>query len=288
MKELTGVGVALATPLNQDYTVDYNGLERLIEHVLLGRVDYLVVQGTTGESPVFSWKEKLKILDFVIQIAGDRKPVVMGLGGNDTIKLIEQSKDLKGKKISAILSVSPYYSKPSQQGLLRHYTMLADKFPKPIILYNVPSRTGSNLEAETTLELAAHSNILGIKEASGNLDQANKIAAGKPKDFMLISGDDALTLDMISLNSQGVISVLANAIPTAFVDMVRLALLGEFDKASAKNSKLKDAYQLATAEGNPSSIKGALEAIGICNRTVKPPLFDASDDLVSKWKTLLP
>ncbi len=276
--------MALATPMNKDYSIDYSSLKKLIDHIIHGNVDYLVVQGTTGESPVFTWKEKLALLQFITDYVNGRKPLVFGLGGNNTFDLIEKSKDLKSFDLMAILSTSPYYNKPSQKGIIRHYQMLADACPHPVILYNVPSRTASNMEAETTLKLTRHENIVAIKEASGNLNQCKKIAENKSKDFMLLSGDDSLVLDIIRMGGEGVISVIGNMRPLEYTQMVNMALNGKYSEAEALNIPLKKMYAMLMEEGNPTSLKAGLEAIGMCRRTVKPPLFDGSDTLVNKWK----
>ncbi|WP_421765311.1 4-hydroxy-tetrahydrodipicolinate synthase [Ekhidna sp.] len=283
-EELKGTGVALVTPMNDDYTTDYQSLKKLLNHIKNGKADYVVVQGTTGESPVISWLEKLKILQFVLDHFNGSMPVVFGHGGNDTFDLIEKSKDLKAFNLAAILSASPYYNKPSQKGIIRHYQLLGDAFPHPIILYNVPSRTASNMEASTTLALAKHPNIIAMKEASGDLQQCKKIAKNKPDDFMLLSGDDALAYDIIKMGGEGVISVIGNIMPGAFTNMVNTALNLDFLGAKKMNEELKSAYNMLSEEGNPSSLKAGLEALGLCKRTVKPPLFDASDSLVKKWK----
>lgn len=283
-EELSGTGVALATPMNDDYSIDYQSLGKLLDHIVKGNADYIVVQGTTGESPVFTWTEKLTILEFVINHLAGKKPVVFGLGGNNTFDLIEKSKDLKSFELAAILSASPYYNKPSQEGILRHYTMLADAFPHPIILYNVPSRTASNIKAATTIKLAKHNNIIAMKEASGDLSQCREISNNRPSNFMLLSGDDALAHDIIKMGGEGVISVIGNIMPQEFTDMVNATIKGNNQDASLMNEKLKPVYEMLSEEGNPSSLKAGLEAIGICKRTVKPPLFDASDDLVTKWQ----
>lgn len=285
--ELRGTGVALATPLRTDFSVDFTSLEKLLNHIVDGGADYVVVQGTTGESPVFSWTQKLDILRFVVDKIGGEKPIVFGLGGNNTFDLIEKSKDLANFNLSAILSASPYYNKPSQEGILRHYTLLADAYPHPIILYNVPSRTASNMEAATTLELANHPNIIAVKEASGDLDQCRKIANERPEGFMLLSGDDGLAYDVIKMGGEGVISVIGNLLPRPFATLVREVLSGNDASAMAINEELKSAYELLMKEGNPTSLKVGLEAIGICARTVKPPLFDGSEDLLNAWKDLL-
>ncbi|MEM8938810.1 MAG: 4-hydroxy-tetrahydrodipicolinate synthase [Bacteroidota bacterium] len=287
MKAIGGVGVALVTPLNRDYSINFSALEKLIDHVTNGGVGYLVVLGTTGESPVFSWKEKLQILKFVFEKNTKDLPVVFGLGGNDTFDLIEKSKDLSDYNLTAILSTSPYYSKPSQQGIIRHYQMLGDALPYPIIIYNVPPRTASNIEAATTLELAEHGNIIAIKEASGNFTQCQEILKNKPEDFVFLSGIDESTNELIKNKAEGVISVIANLLPEKFSLMVEKGLNGEFEIAKELNNQIMEAYRLASREGNPSSIKAGLEVLDICQRTVKPPLFDGSDQLVADWRTYL-
>ncbi|MEQ9404105.1 MAG: 4-hydroxy-tetrahydrodipicolinate synthase [Cyclobacteriaceae bacterium] len=285
--EFSGTGVALATPLLRDLSIDFESLKKLIEHILSGQVDYLVVQGTTGESPVFSWEEKLNLLRFVLEENKGRVPVVFGLGGNNTLDLIKKSKDLSDFDIAAFLSVSPYYSRPSQDGIIRHYTMLADAFPKPVILYNVPTRTASNVEAETTLRLAEHANIIAMKEASGNLIQCEQILKNKPEGFMLVSGDDQMTLNLIEKGADGVISVVANILPEIFTQMVNAALAGDTKAAGVVNQRLTPVYKLLSEEGNPSSLKTGLSELNICLNTVRPPLFEGSDSLKMKWKELL-
>ncbi len=287
MNELRGTGVALATPLNEDYSVDFTSLKKLLDHIVEGNGDYLVVQGTTGESPVFTWKEKLNILEAVFDHVGGRKPIVFGLGGNNTFNLIEKSKDLTSFDLAAILSASPYYNKPSQEGIVRHFQLLGDAFPYPIILYNVPARTASNMDADTTLTLAAHGNIVAMKEASGDLAQCKKIIDNRPDGFMMLSGDDGLALDIIQMGGEGVISVIGNILPAEFTSMVNAALDGNYAEASQLNDELKPIYSLLMEEGNPSSLKTGLEALDICKRTVKPPLFDGSDRLLTEWRYLL-
>ncbi|MEQ9009049.1 MAG: 4-hydroxy-tetrahydrodipicolinate synthase, partial [Ekhidna sp.] len=275
--------VALATPMNADFTVDFQSLGKLLDHIVAGNADYIVVQGTTGESPVFSWDDKLEILSFVLKHLNGKKPVVFGLGGNNTFDLIEKSRDLKEFDLTAILSASPYYNKPSQEGIIRHYQMLADAYPHPIILYNVPSRTASNVEAATTVELAKHPNIIAMKEASGDLDQCKEIAMSRPEGFMLLSGDDSLAYDIIKMGGEGVISVIGNIMPSEFTNMVNATIAGDYEKAERLNQELEIVYEMLSEEGNPSSLKAGLEALDICKRTVKPPLYDASDVLVEKW-----
>jgi len=285
MKELGGVGVALATPMNSDYSIDYPGLEKLLTHVIDGGVDYLVVMGTTAEAPVFSWKEKLQVLEFVFEKTSENVPIIFGHGGNHTFNLIERTKDLKDYPLAALLSVSPYYSRPSQEGIIRHFQILGDAFPHPIVLYNVPARTGSNMEAATTLKLAEHGNIIGIKEAAIDREQCIKIIEGKPDDFLFLSGNDFNAFDLIKAGGQGIISVMANLLPYEFSNMVKQALNSNFSEEL--NEKLKVSYELSASEGNPASLKAGLEAAGICKRSVKPPLFDGSDELVEKWRGYL-
>ncbi|MEP1095519.1 MAG: 4-hydroxy-tetrahydrodipicolinate synthase [Cyclobacteriaceae bacterium] len=282
-----GTGVALATPMNEDLSVDYNSLEKLINHTIDGGVNYLVVMGTTAESPTFSWREKLEVLSFVIEVNSRRLPVVFGLGGNNTIELIKQSADLANSDIDAILSVCPYYSKPSQEGIKRHYQMLADAFPKPIILYNVPSRTASNVEVQTTLELSDHANIIGMKEASGDLNQCQAIIENKSKDFLLISGDDGSTYDLAKKGAEGVISVIANILPDEFTFMVNSVLNGDLEQGAKLNRSLEKAYELLATEGNPVSLKAGLSIDGLCQDTVRPPLIEGSTALQNAWRAYL-
>jgi len=282
-----GTGVALATPMNEDLSVDYNSLEKLINHAIDGGVNYFVVMGTTAESPTFSWNEKLEVLSFVLEINSGRLPVVFGLGGNNTDELIKQSADLIDSDIDAILSVSPYYNKPSQEGIKRHYQMLADAFPKPIILYNVPSRTASNVEAQTTLELSNHANIIGMKEASGNLDQCQTIIENKSKSFLLISGDDGSAYDLVKNGAEGVISVIANILPDEFTFMVNSILNGDLEQGTKLNRSLEKAYELLSTEGNPVSLKAGLAVDGLCQDTVRPPLIEGSKALQNAWRAYL-
>lgn len=274
---LRGTGVALVTPFNPDYSIDFNGLKKLVNHNIDNGVEYLVILGTTGESPTISKQEKQSILETIRTENNGRLPLVLGLGGNHTLEIAEALKyqDLDG--ISAVLSVSPYYNKPNQQGIIRHYTHLADVSPLPLILYNVPGRTGSNISTETTLKLAEHPNILGTKEASGNFSQCMDILKNRPANFSVISGDDALTHPFLSLGMDGVISVIANAFPKTFSDMVRLGLEGKFKDALPLHNQLLDAMNLIFADGSPGGIKVLLEAMNICGTTVRMPLYDVNE-----------
>jgi len=236
---LRGTGVALITPFRPDYSIDYDALGKVIDHVITGGVEYVVSLGTTGETPTLSKEEKIAIANFTYEKVAGRVPVVVGIGGNNTAELIDELKSFPLGKAVAVLSASPYYSKPSQEGLFQHYKALAAVSPKPLLLYNVPGRTGRNLAAATTLRLAKEvGNIAGIKEASGDMAQCMEILRDKPKDFILVSGDDALTLPQIACGMEGVISVAANSFPRLFTDMVRLCLKGDFVAAKGLNDKL--------------------------------------------------
>ncbi|NDK55477.1 4-hydroxy-tetrahydrodipicolinate synthase [Pontibacter fetidus] len=286
-ERLKGTGVALITPFTKDLAVDYNGLAKLLDFVLDGGVDYIVINGTTAESVTTTAEEKKQLLQTIKQHVNGRVPLVYGLGGNNTQELLNSfaTTDLDG--IDAILSVSPYYNKPSQQGIYQHYVAVADASPVPVILYNVPGRTGSNVTADTTLKLAAHPNIIGIKEASGNLEQCMAIAKHKPADFMLISGDDMLTVPMIAFGAVGVISVLANAFPEKFSNMTRSALNGDYTKGSQLLFDFIDINPLMYEEGNPVGVKALLERFGVCEPAVRLPLVEASAGLRDRLYKLI-
>lgn len=283
-EKLKGTGVALVTPFNEDLSVDFQGLKKVIEHVTVGKVDYLVVLGSTGEAATIDWEEKLKILEFVIKNNAKNLPIVMGLGGNNTVAMEREVKALSDYPIDAILTSSPHYNKPSQRGIIAHYQRFAEASKFPVILYNVPSRTGSNMTADTTIELSKHQNIIGIKEASGDLNQCAKIVAHTHEEFMLISGDDGLTFPMISLGAQGVISVIANLFPAEFSRMVKVALEGDTRGAMKLNQKLLRAYELVSLEGNPVSLKVGMKAHGIIDHHVRLPLVSGSKELFEKFK----
>lgn len=282
ISRLEGVGVALVTPFDKNGAVDYTSLKKLLNYVSDNHVDYLVVNGTTGESATTEKQEKLDILSFVVKENNQRLPVVFGLGGNNTKEIIKLSKEIDFSGVDAILSVSPYYNKPSQEGIYQHYKALAEESPKPIILYNVPGRTGTDISAETTLRLSEVPNIIGIKEASGNILQALEISKCKRKDFLLISGDDLLTLPLISIGARGVISVLANAFPDKFSTMVKSALNSDFEKAADILRKFTDLNPCIYEEGNPVGIKTTLEMLDICASEVRLPLVKGSESLKRK------
>jgi 4-hydroxy-tetrahydrodipicolinate synthase len=276
-----GVGVALVTPFRADHSIDYDGFLKLIQHTE-NHVDYFVIHGTTGESVTTTAQEKAETLQFLKKNNPKNVPIMYGLGGNNTQKIVEELKKIDFEGIGAILSVSPYYNKPSQSGIVRHYQAIADASPVPIMLYNVPGRTASNMFVETTLQLAQHPNILGIKEASGNLVQCMQIAKDKPKQFLLLSGDDILTVPSVSFGAVGVISVLANALPKEFCEMVHLALKGDYKKASQLLFKFLKLNDLMYVEGNPVGVKYLLEIMGICGATVRQPMEIASEGLKKK------
>jgi 4-hydroxy-tetrahydrodipicolinate synthase len=285
MKKLYGTGVALVTPFDENLKVDFKALKKLLKHTAKG-VDYYVVMGTTGEAATVSPDEKKQILAFVKENNESKLPIVYGIGGNNTQEVLEllKSADLKG--VDAILSVSPYYNKPSQEGIYQHFKLVADASPLPVILYNVPGRTASNLTADTTLRLAAHSNIIGVKEASGNIEQCLKIARDMPKDFMLISGDDMLTVALYSMGAKGVISVLANAYPVIFRKMKEQAFANNYLKASQELFKLLDINGPMYEESNPVGVKTLLAEMGVCGKAVRLPLISASAGLQKKIASL--
>ena len=286
MKKLYGTGVALVTPFNDNDEVDFKSLRKLLSHTAKG-VDYYVVMGTTGESATLTTEEKTAILQFVIQNNPKRLPIVYGIGGNNTRQVLEtiRSSDLKG--VDALLSVSPYYNKPSQEGIFRHFTAIANESPVPVILYNVPGRTSSNISVETTIRLASHPNIIGIKEASGNLEQCLRIARDKPRDFLLISGDDLFTTVIYAMGGKGVISVLANAYPVAFRKMKDFSFAGKAEKANQEIFRLLDMNPLMYEESNPVGLKALLEKMGICKPSVRLPLVEASEALSRKIDKVL-
>ena len=286
-EKLRGTGVALVTPFTKELAVDFDGLKKLLDFTLDGGVDYLVINGTTAESVTTTTTEKAEILAFVKKHVNGRVPLVYGLGGNNTLQVLDTIKQTNLEGITAILSVSPYYNKPSQQGIYQHYMQVANASPVPVILYNVPGRTGSNVTSETTLRLATHDNIIGIKEASGNLEQCMHIAKHKPEAFMLISGDDLLTLPMITFGAVGVISVLANAFPEKFSRMIKLALDHNFTDAGKLLFDFVDINPLMYEEGNPVGVKAVLERFGVCTPSVRLPLEEASSGLKDRLYKLL-
>ena len=273
-----GSGVALVTPFNQDMQIDFDALASLVEYQIDNGTDFLVVQGTTGESPTLSKSEKMDVLNEVIEINEGRCKIVYGVGGNNTAAVAESLADLP-KGVDGILSVSPYYNKPIQKGIVAHYKIVADSTDLPIILYNVPGRTGSNVAPETTLELAEVKNIVAVKEASGNMEQIMQIIKYRPSGFGVLSGDDNLTMPLIAAGADGVISVVANAFPALFSTMVHSAMNGELEVARAAHYKLFDVTKMFFEQGNPGGVKAALAHMELMDEFMRLPLFPVSDEL---------
>jgi 4-hydroxy-tetrahydrodipicolinate synthase len=282
-----GVGAALITPFDEQNEIDYPGLKKLIDLVSEGDVDYLVVQGTTGESPTVSENEKREILAFTIKHNYKSLPIVYGLGGNNTQGVLDTIKSMDFTGVDAILSVCPYYNKPTQQGLIAHFTAIADASPVPVLLYNVPGRTVTNMNADTIVTLAAHPNIIGIKDAGGSIEQSMELAARVPEDFILLSGDDNLVTTMISVGWHGVISVIANAFPKEFTELTWHALEGRFKEAARLQLAFLEFDTLLYIESNPVGIKKCLEIKGICSSAVRLPLLKATDKLGEKLEAAM-
>lgn len=289
MQQLRGVGVALVTPFSSDGKIDYSALERLIEMQINNGTDYIVALGTTGEPATLSKDEKAEVLAFIIDKVAKRVPIVVGCGGNNTADLIAQAKEYENNDgITALLSVVPFYSKPNQNGVYAHFKALADSVNKPILLYNVPGRTGINISVDVVVRLANDcKNIIGIKEASGNVAQGMQLASRCPKDFLLISGDDAMTLPLIACGFCGVISVLQDAYPAQFSKIVHLALDGKFEEAREQHYKFLPIIDSMFAEGSPSGVKAYLEQMGMAKNVVRLPLATVSESLKSKIKDLM-
>lgn len=277
---LRGTGVALVTPFKQNMEIDFPALERVINYVIDNGAEYVVTLGTTGETPTLSKEEKIELILFTYQVVADRVPVVVGIGGNNTLSLIKDLETFPLHKAAAVLSASPYYNKPSQEGIYQHYKALAEVSPKPIILYNVPGRTGRNMSAQTTLSLAHDfKNIIGIKEASGDLTQAMQILKDKPADFLVLSGDDNLALPQMACGMDGIISVIANCMPKQFAEMVRLSLQNNFAAAKLLNDQMLEAYDLLFAENNPAGVKAFLAELGLIENNLRLPVVPLSEGL---------
>jgi len=288
MKNYKGTGVALVTPFNSDKSIDYESLQKLVEYVINGGVDYLVVMGTTAENPTLNSIEKQSVIKFIVEKNNKRVPIVLGVGGYDTNAVIENIKQVNVNEIDAILSVTPYYNKPNQNGLYEHFSAITKNSPLPIILYNVPGRTGVNISASTTLNLAKNfNNIIAIKEASGNIEQIMEIIEKKPIGFEVISGDDGLTLPLVSVGAIGVISVVANALPKDYSNMVKLSLEGKFLEAKKLHYKLLEFNRLIFAEGSPAGVKCALKKLNIIKNYLRLPLVPVSDELSMKIENIL-
>jgi 4-hydroxy-tetrahydrodipicolinate synthase len=286
--KLVGMGVALITPFNEDETIDFDALAKVVEHQIKNGTDYLVICGTTAETPTLSNKEKEDIKQFVVERAAGRIPLVYGIGGNNTKEVVNAvaNDDLTG--YDAILSVTPYYNKPSQEGLYQHYSAIAKATQLPVILYNVPGRTGINMTAQTTLRLAHEfPNICAVKEASGNFTQIDDIIKNKPEDFLVISGDDGITFPLMTLGAVGVISVIGNAFPKEFSRMVRLALQGDYDNARLIHHKFTELFDLLFVEGNPAGVKSMLAVMGMIENKLRLPLVPNTIKTYEKIRKVL-
>lgn len=283
MQSFVGTGVALVTPFKKDFSVDVEALIKIVNHVIEGGVEYLVVLGTTGEPATLTSEEKELVIDTIVKANNKRLPLVLGVGGNNTMQLVEELKTRDFSAFSAILSVSPYYNKPTQEGIYQHFSAIAKASPIPVILYNVPGRTASNMLPSTVLRLAHEfSNVVAIKEAAGDIVQAMKIIQGKPKNFHVISGDDMITLPMVLAGGSGVISVIGEGFPKEFSQMVRLGLERKVDEAYALHYKIADATDMIFEQGNPAGIKQVFKALGLSENTVRLPLVAVNEDLANR------
>lgn len=285
---LSGTGVAIVTPFAKDLSVDFGALAKLLDHIINNGINYIVTLGTTGETPVLSAVEKKEIINFTEKHIAGRVPMVLGIGGNDTASVINDIKNYPLSGATAILSASPYYNKPSQEGLFQHYRALAEASPLPIILYNVPGRTGRNMDVHTTLRLATEvENIAGIKEASGDMQQCMEILKNRPDNFLVVSGDDALALPQMACGMDGVISVAANCFPKEFSEMMQLCIDGNFPAAVKINDKLMSAYNLLFAENNPAGAKAFLHEMEIIENIMRLPVVPLSGNLQKQVKNYL-
>jgi 4-hydroxy-tetrahydrodipicolinate synthase len=284
---LNGTGVALVTPFKKDKSIDFEALENLIDIQIAGGINYVVSLGTTGESVVLSDQEKIEVFNCTVNKVNGRVPIVIGIGGNDTAAVIQSFSKFDLTKVVAILSVTPYYNKPSQEGLLQHYISLADAAPKPILLYNVPGRTGINMKASTSLRLANHPNIAGIKEAGPDMAQTIDLLKDRPSDFLVVSGDDEIVMAQIACGMDGVISVAANAFPKPFSDMIKFAMAGDFSMAKRINDLLVEGYAYMYAENNPAGIKAFMAEQGLVQNELRLPLVPVSAGLHERIKNYL-
>jgi 4-hydroxy-tetrahydrodipicolinate synthase len=283
-----GTGVAIITPFNNKGNIDSKGLKNVVNHLINGNVDYIVALGTTGETATLSKDEKKEVVNLILEYTNGKIPIVLGIGGNNTAEVCNDFRQYDFKNISAILSVSPYYNKPNQKGILEHFKHISNASPVPIIIYNVPSRTGSNISSETTLELAhTYKNIRAIKEASGNMEQCMRIIANKPKIFELISGEDNLTFPLMACGAGGVISVAAMVYPSEFSNMVNYCLQGEFQKALKLHYQIMPVTDLLFADGNPGGVKEALSILKVCEPHLRLPLYPPQKSVSQELKKLM-
>ncbi|MEO5893407.1 MAG: 4-hydroxy-tetrahydrodipicolinate synthase [Ferruginibacter sp.] len=287
-EQLTGTGVAIVTPFSKDESVDFNALGKLVDFIIDSGVEYIVTLGTTGETPTLDKQEKLDIINFTFDKINNRVPVVVGIGGNNTKEVIENVQTYPLEKAAAVLSACPYYNKPSQEGIFQHYKSIAAASPKPVIIYNVPGRTGRNIEASTTLRLAKEvANIAGIKEAGNSIGQCIQILKDRPAEFLVVSGDDDLVLPELACGIDGVISVAANCFPKEFSDMVRAGLKHDFTTAKKLNDTLLEVYQLLFTENNPAGVKAFLTELGFIENVLRLPVTPLSEPVHEKVKTFL-
>ncbi len=282
-----GIGTALVTPFNPDFTIDFESLTTIIEHLIAHGTDYLVALGTTGEVATLSKQEKDQIIRHVVQTVAGRVPVVVGMGGNNTLAICQDLQTTNLGGVSAILSVSPYYNKPNQAGIINHYKLISQASPLPIIIYNVPGRTGSNMTAQTQLAIAQLPNVIATKEASGNMEQVMTIIKNKPQNFEVISGDDALTYAMIACGAVGVISVINHALTATFNSMVHQALAGNWAQAQALHYQALDASIAIFEDGSPSGIKEMLHQLNLCGTTSRPPVYPVNEALASRLRAMV-
>ena len=288
MKKFVGTGVALVTPFKKDTSVDTDALKAIVDHVIEGGIDYLVVLGTTAESAVLTAEEKRLVINTIVEANNKRLPIVLGIGGNNTAAVVNELQTTDLQHVDAILSVSPFYNKPTQEGIYQHFKAVAEASPKPIILYNVPGRTASNMLPSTVIRLANDfDNIIAVKEAAGDIVQAMRLIKDVPKDFLIISGDDMITLPMVSAGGAGVISVIGQGFPKEFSSMVRFALAGNTAEANALHYQIMSAIDLIFEEGNPAGIKAVFELLNLSTATVRLPLVEASDALKQKLRTFM-
>lgn len=288
MKEFIGTGVALVTPFKKDFSVDVEALQRIVRHTIEGGVEYLVVLGTTAESATLSKEEKELVIKTIVEENSGKLPLVLGVGGNNTHEVVSELKTRDLSAFKAILSVSPYYNKPTQEGIYQHFKMIAENSPIPVILYNVPGRTASNMLPNTVIRLANDfKNVIGIKEAAGDIVQAMKLIQNKPKDFLVISGDDMITLPMVLAGGSGVISVIAEGFPKEFSEMVRLGLQRKVNEAYDLHYKLADSIDMIFEQGNPAGIKEVFKHLGISENTVRLPLVNVNQDLSNRLKNFI-
>jgi len=284
--DLSGVGVALVTPFTPGYEIDFDSLSGIVENQIAAGTDFIVMLGSTGEPATLSPAEQDAVIDFVAAAVNGRRPLVQGLGGNSTAAVVSKLKSGLDSRVDAVLSVVPYYNKPSQEGIYRHFMAVADVSPVPVILYNVPSRTGVSMSASTTLRLAEHPRIVGIKEASGNFAQIHEIMTECPDGFHVVSGDDALTLPLMAMGAAGVISVASNAFPGAFSAMVKALRCGNCIRAREINNLMRPLYRLLSVDGNPAGIKALMDVMGLCGMTLRLPLVPASESTFGAIRAL--